>query len=264
MLENSINQFVWKYSARQQMLLVAMTMAYFPTLYVLLEIPKIIINRVIDGSSSYRLFDLELQSETALLLFTLSALLLYLLNATIKLVINIRKGVVGERLIRRLRYTLLEHLLRFPVQRFRVVSQGELISQINSETETLSGYISESVTLPLFQGGTMITVLSFMFVQSFWLGLAAIALIPIQVLIIPRMQRRVNILNHKRVRRVRKFSEYIGETVTGAQAIRIHGVQRYVLAGCSSQLSKLLDVRLKLLRLGRSFSNTIKCNRMQR
>ena len=191
---------------------------------------------------------LNLNSETALVLLTLAALLLYLLNASIKLAINIRKGVIGERLVRRLRYTLLEHLLRFPIQRFRVVSQGELISQINAETETLAGYISESVTLPLFQGGTMLTVLFFMFVQSFWLGLAAVALIPLQVLVIPRMQRKVNVLNHKRIRRIRKFSEYIGETVGGAQAIRVHGVQRYILSGYSLQLNKLLDVRLKLYR----------------
>ena len=141
-MENSINRFVWKYSARQQMVLVVMTLAYFPTLYLLLEIPKIIINQVIGGPATHQLLSLSLNSETALVLLTVAALVLYLLNATIKLAINIRKGVIGERLIRRLRYTLLEHLLRFPIQRFRVVSQGELISQINSETETLAGYIS--------------------------------------------------------------------------------------------------------------------------
>ena len=230
------------------MVLVVMTLAYFPTLYLLLEIPKIIINQVIGGPATHQLLSLSLNSETALVLLTIAALALYLLNASIKLAINIRKGVIGERLIRRLRYTLLEHMLRFPIQRFRVVSQGELISQINSETETLAGYISESVTLPLFQGGTMLTVLFFMFVQSFWLGIAAVALIPLQILVIPRMQRRVNVLNHQRIRRVRKFSEYIGETVSGAQAIRVHGVQRYILSGHSSQLNKLLDVRLKLYR----------------
>ena len=230
------------------MILVAMTLVYFPTLYLLLEIPKVIVNQVIGGDATYQLFDFSLKSETALVLFTAAALFFYLLNASIKLAINIRKGVIGERLIRRLRYTLLEHLLRFPIQRFRVVSQGELISQINSETETLAGYVSESVTLPLFQGGTMITVLFFMFVQNFWLGVAAIALIPLQLMVVPRMQRRVNVLNHKRVRQIRTFSEYIGETVSGAQAIRVHGAQRYVLAGYSSQLNKLLDVRLKLYR----------------
>ena len=247
-MENSINQFVWKYSAKQQMVLVAMTLVYFPTLYLLLEIPKVIVNQVIGGEDTYQLLSLNLSAEAALVLFTGAALFFYLLNASIKLAINIRKGVIGERLVRRLRYTLLEHLLRFPIQRFRVVSQGELISQINSETETLAGYISESVTLPLFQGGTMLTVLAFMFIQSFWLGLAAIALIPLQLMVVPRMQRRVNVLNHKRVRQIRMFSEFIGETVGGARAIRVHGVQRYVLAGYSSQLNKLLDVRLKLYR----------------
>lgn len=230
------------------MMLVVMTMAYFPTLYLLLELPKVIINQVIGGSSNFEFLNLSLRPEYALVLLTLATLFFYLLNALIKLVINIRKGVIGERLIRRLRYILFEHLLRFPVQRFRTVSQGEFISQINSETETLSGYISESVTLPLFQGGTMITVLAFMFIQSPWLGLAAVALIPIQILVIPRMQRRVNVLNHRRVRRIRKFSEYIGETVSGAQAIRVHGIQRYSLAGYSQQLGMLLDVRLKLYR----------------
>ena len=247
-MENSINRFVWKYSARQQMLLVLMTLAYFPTLYALLELPKIIINRVLGDPVTHQLLQFKLSPESMLILLTALTLVLYLLNATIKLAINIRKGIIGERLIRRLRYTLLEHILRFPPQRFRVVSQGELISQINSETEILAGYISESVTLPLFQGGTMITVLVFMFVQNIWLGLAAIALIPIQIIVIPRMQRKINVLNHERVRQVRKFSEYIGETVGGAQAIRIHGIQRYVLSGYSDQLSRLLNVRLKLYR----------------
>ncbi len=247
-MEKTVNQFVWKYSARQQMLLVLMTLAYFPTLYLLLELPKIIINQVISESSTFTFLNFSFEAEEALIFLTLSVLVLYLINAMIKLAINIRKGVIGERLVRRLRYILYELMLRFPVQRFRVVSQGELISQINSETETLTGYISESVTLPLFQGGTMLTVLAFMFIQSPWLGLAAVALIPIQILVIPRMQRRVNILNHKRVRRIRKFSEFIGETVSGAQAIRVHGIQRYSLSGYSRQLGKLLDVRLDLYR----------------
>ena len=242
----TINQFVWKYSARQQLVLVAITLLYFPTLYILLEIPKILVNSVISGPGSFKIAEFDLSPESVLILLTLVYLLLYLFNASLKLIINIRKGVIGERLIRRLRYLLMDRLLRFPIQRFRVVSQGELISQINSEAEPLAGYVSEAVTLPLFQGGTMLTVLFFMFVQSVWLGLAAVALIPLQILIVPRMQRRVNALNHERVRSVRVFSDYIGETVSGAQAIRIHGVQRYVLSGFSMQLNRYFSIRLKL------------------
>ena len=245
-MEKTINQFVWRFSARQQALLVAITLLYFPTLYALLEIPKILINRVISGDEQHQLLVYELGAETVLILLVSLFLCLYLFNAFLKLIINIRKGIIGERLIRRLRYLLMDRLLRFPIQRFRVVSQGELISQINSEAEPLAGYVSEAVTLPLFQGGTMLTVLFFMFVQSFWLGLAAIALLPLQIFIIPKMQRQVNALNHERVRSVRVFSDYIGETVSGAQAIRIHGVQRYVLSGFSQQLDRFFKIRLKL------------------
>jgi len=223
-MDKSINEFIWKHSAREQLILVVSSV----------------------GNGTHDFFNLSLNAESLLVVLIGIYLGLYLVNSFIKLIINVRKGILGERLVRRLRYSLVDRLLRFPIQRFRVVSQGETIAQLNSEAENLAGYMSESVVLPLFQGGTMLTVLIFMFVQSFWLGLAAVALIPLQVFIIPRMQRHVNSLNQERVRQVRSFSEYIGETVSGAQAIRVHGVQRYVLSGFSQQLGRLFDIRLRI------------------
>ena len=228
------------------MVLVALTLAYLPTLYIMLELPKIIVNKVISGTGEHSLFGNMVNAEHYLIILTLIYLALYLLNSFIKLIINIKKGILGERLIRRLRYILIDRLLRFPIQRFRVLSQGETVAQVSSETETLGGYMSDSIVLPLFQGGTMLTVLVFMFVQSVWLGLAAITLIPLQVVIIPRMQRQVNLLSQERVRQVRSFSEYISETVGGAQAIRVHGVQRYILSGVSEQLGRLFNIRLRI------------------
>ena len=245
-MDKSINEFIWKHSAREQLILVVLTLAYLPTLYIMLELPKTIINKVLSSDGNHDFFNLTLDAESLLVVLIGIYLGLYLVNSFIKLIINVRKGILGERLVRRLRYSLVDRLLRFPIQRFRVVSQGETIAQLNSEAENLAGYMSESVVLPLFQGGTMLTVLIFMFVQSFWLGLAAVALIPLQVFIIPRMQRHVNSLNQERVRQVRSFSEYIGETVSGAQAIRVHGVQRYVLSGFSLQLGRLFDIRLRI------------------
>lgn len=245
-MEKSINQFIWKYSSRQQLVLAAITLAYFPTLYAMLELPKIIINQAIENPRQHQLFGLEISPIQFLVMLCLMFLFFYTINGLLKLVINIKKGVMGERMIRRLRYSLIEQTLRFPVQRFHGVSQGEIVSQITSEAEPLAGYISESITLPLFQGGTMLTILAFMFIQNFWLGLVSIALIPLQILIIPKLQRQVNILSRERVRSVRHLSEHIGETVNGAQTIRVHGVQRYVLAGFSARLNQLFDIRYKL------------------
>jgi hypothetical protein len=51
------------------------------------------------------------------------------------------------------------------------VSQGELILMITAETEPLAEFIGESYTLPLFQGGMLITYIIFIFQQDPYLGL---------------------------------------------------------------------------------------------
>ena len=50
---------------------------------------------------------------------------------------------------------------------------------INAEVEPLGGFIAEAFALPAFQGGTLVTILVFMFMQDPIMGLAAIALYPI-------------------------------------------------------------------------------------
>ena len=245
-MQKTIDKFIWKYSARQQIILAIITIAYFPALYAMLELPKIIINQAISSPEPHLILNVTLGPIEFLIALCLVYFVLYVMNGLIKLVINIQKGIMGERMVRRLRYELIEQLLRFPIQRFRKVSQGEIISQITAETEPLNGYISDALALPLFQGGTMITILAFMFIQNIWLGLASITLIPLQVFIIPKLQYQINILSRERVRHIRQLSEHISETVSGAQAIRIHGVQRYVLANFSMRMNKLFNIRYQL------------------
>src|SRR5690606_7252193 len=103
-------------------------------------------------------------------------LALVLVNGAIKYVLNVYAGVVGERMLRRLRFRLYDAVLRFPLPHFRRVSQGELIQMIHAETEPLGGFIGESISTPAFQGGTLLTILAFVFVQDWVLGVAAIFL----------------------------------------------------------------------------------------
>ncbi|WP_458576180.1 ABC transporter transmembrane domain-containing protein [Aliamphritea spongicola] len=132
---------------------------------------------------------MEWQPIEFLLLLSGMLLLTVLISGAFKMRINTYKGVIGERMVRRLRYLLLERVLRFPPGQFQRVSQGEIIATVTSETEPLAGFIGDSLAQPLFQGGTMITILTFMFVQDPILGIVAISMIPLQAYIIPRMQK---------------------------------------------------------------------------
>ena len=60
-MEPSIFKFIFKHSRREQILLLLVTAASFPFLYVSLDLPKTIINEAIGGSDfPQTLFDYEL------------------------------------------------------------------------------------------------------------------------------------------------------------------------------------------------------------
>ena len=103
-----------------------------------------------------------------------------MINGWFKLHINVKKGQVGERMLRRLRYELYERLLRFPLTHFDRTASGAIIAMMTGELEPVGGFIGEAFALPISQGGTLLTIFVFMFVQDPVLGAAAVAFFPLQ------------------------------------------------------------------------------------
>ena len=163
-----------------------------------------------------------------------------------KYVVNVYAGVVAERMLRRLRYQLYSTLLRFPLPHLRRVSQGELVQMINAETEALGGFVGEAVSTPGLQAGTLLTSLFFMFVQDWKLGLAAVALYPLQIWLIPKLQRQVNLLGKERVRQVRRNAEKISEVAMGARDIRANDATVYERSRFSEQLGTVFWIRFDI------------------
>ena len=240
-------KFILRYSAREQLLLLVFTVFAFPFLYVSLDLPKVIINEAIAGTDFPRvLLGFELDQIPYLMALCGLFLVLVLINGGFKLAINVYRGVVGERMLRRLRYQLFSHVLRFPMPHFRRTSQGEIVAMIAGETEPLGGYIGDSVALPAFQGGTLLTILIFMFVQDPVLGLAAIALYPIQAYLIPKLQKRVNVLKKERTVEVRRLSERIGEVVGGIKEVHTHDTSHFELAEFARRMGRIYRIRYRI------------------
>lgn len=239
--------YILKYSWRQQVNLLVMTVASFPFLYYSLELPKLIINKAI-GTTAFpkNIAGFSLSQLEYLLFLCLSFLTLVLINGAFKYAINVYKGRLGERMLRRLRYQLFSRVLRFPTPRFRRLSQGEIVAMITAEVEPLGGFIGDAIALPAFQGGTLLTILVFMFVQDVVLGCAAVALYPLQAYVIPKLQRQVNALAKERVRTVRRLSERIGEAVAMAEEIHVHDTSELHRADFAQICGQIYDIRLRI------------------
>src|SRR3546814_4846543 len=92
-----------------------------------------------------------------LLALSFSFLALVLVNGLFKLVINTRKGRLGERLLRRLRFELADRILRFPLPHLRRVKPSEMATLIKDEVAPPGRFIGDAFATPLFLGGQAAT-----------------------------------------------------------------------------------------------------------
>jgi putative ABC transport system ATP-binding protein len=248
-MESTVFKFIRRHSMPQQFAILVITLISFPFLYFSLDLPKIIINKAIGGDSNdfpIDLLGISFGQVQYLLVLCFIFLVMVFINGGFKFRINLLKGVVAERMLRRMRYLLLSRTLRFPLAQFHKTSQGELVAMVTAEVEPLGGFFGDAYAQPLFQGGTFLTILIFMFIQNPWLCFTAMAMIPVQAYIIPKLQRRINAIGKQRVRHVRQLSDRIGEVVSGVAEVHAHDNSGIVLADFSKRLGDIFNLRFDL------------------
>ena len=258
-MDKNIYKFIFKHTKGQQLYILLVTICSMPFYYASLDIPKLIINSAlkvddpaIQGDEFPRPLTIlgieivDVGQFTLLGSLCVIFLVLVLINGGFKMYINIYKGRMGERMLRRLRFLLYSRILRFPLAHFRKVSQGELIPMITAEVEPLGGFIGDAFAVPALQGGLLLTAIFYIFSQDPLMGAASILLYPIQGYIIPRLQKRVNLLGKARVREVRKLSEKIGESVSGIQEIHANDTAQFELADFSQRLGTIFTIRFQI------------------
>jgi len=207
-LPKTVFRFILRYSMRSQIYLIIGGLLSLPILYLTLELPKIIINGAIDSELSLiEVFGMSLSQTDYLFFLSGLYLIAVLTNGAFKFALNVFKGRVGERLLRRLRLTVFHRWRRGAGSERR----SEVIPLIAQEVEPIGGFASDAFALPVFQGGTFVTILIFMFAQDPFLGAAAITLLPMQIALIPRLQRKVNALARRRVIEVRALGGHLGD-----------------------------------------------------
>lgn len=236
--EPSVLGFVLGRFHRQQAALVALGLLSLPILYATLELPKRIVNGAIE-SGHFPVEAFGMSFEQLDLLFALSALymLALLVNGGVKYLINIRKGALGERLLRSMRLEIYRTWRRMPPGR----RETDVIPLSTQEIEPIGGFAGDSLATPVFQGGTLATVILFMFVQDPILGAAAMTLVPVHLAVVPVLQRRVNARMRRRIQLVRELGADLGRQSSG------HDAQGDVLR-TSATLRSLQQARLEIQR----------------
>ncbi len=248
-IDKSIYRYVLRHTLRGQLFLLLLTVLTMPLVYISLDIPKRIINQAIGGENlPEMILGFEVTQVAFLMLLSVGFLVAVVASGGLKYYLNVYKGILGERMLRRFRFDLYARILRFPSAKIRRTPPAEIIPMITAETEPLGGLIGDAIAAPAFQGALLLTYLSFIFQQDVWLGLASIALYPPQMYLIPKLQAKVNALSKERVKTVRVLATHIGETVQGASDIHANDSGRFEQARTSGHLGRIFGIREEIYR----------------
>jgi putative ABC transport system ATP-binding protein len=270
-MEKSLFRYIWTHSKRDQLIVCAVVLASLPFYFMSLDLPRQIVNQAIqgeafrDGNTTAPFLHLNLEWPGWLgggtleifegfqvgrlgLLFGLSTVFLFfvIVNGAFKYWINVAKGILGERMLRRMRFDLFSMMLRFTPDALRTVKASETATIIKDEVEPIGGFIGDAFITPIFLGMQAITALAFIMIQNVWLGLIALAVIAIQFTIIPRLRRELLRLGRQRQIASRQLAGRIAEVQDGIEVVHVHNSYGWERAEVGERLFNLFTIRLKI------------------
>lgn len=270
-MDKSLFRYIWKHSKRDQLIVCAVVLASQPFYFMSLDLPRQIVNEAIQGEAfregnttapflklsfdlpswlgggSLQLFE-GFQLSRIGLLFALSGLFLFfvIINGGFKYWINVAKGILGERMLRRLRFDLFTMVLRFTPEALRTVKSSETATIIKDEVEPIGGFIGDAFITPVFLTMQAVTALFFIMVQNVWLGLLALGVVAIQLVIIPRLRRELLRLGRERQLASRELAGRVGEILDGIEVVHVHNAYGWERAEIGNRLYKLFDIRVQI------------------
>lgn len=267
-MEPSFSKYIWIHTRKQQLWILFIVAVSMLPYYLAFDLPKQIVNGPIMGTGfetpgATQTFmpttisipwygqvsfigGMELGRMQTLVALSLTFLGLVIINGLFKYYINTYKGQLGERLLRRIRYELVDRILRFRPVFFRRVKGAEMSSMVKDEVEPLGGFTGDAFVLPAMLTGQALTALTFIFVQNVWLGMIALFMATVQILVIPPLRRRLIELGRERQLSARQLAGRVNEVVEGINAIHANDTSNYERADFSARLGHIFRIRYEI------------------
>ncbi|MDZ4095084.1 MAG: ABC transporter transmembrane domain-containing protein [Paracoccaceae bacterium] len=267
-MERSFSRYIWKHTSREQIWILCLVGLSMIPYYLAFDLPKRIVNGPIQGTGFeapgavqtfmpisvdlpyfgvVNLFGgMELERLPTLVGLSLAFLALVIVNGVFKYYINTFKGLLGERLLRRIRFELVDRILRFHPRHFKHVKAGEISSMVKDEVEPLGGFTGDAFVQPAMLGGQALTAMVFIFVQNFWLGLVACGMAAVQIGVIPPLRQRLIVLGRQRQVGARQLAGRVSEIVDGINTIHTYDTSNYERADISNRLGAIFNIRYEI------------------
>lgn len=212
-------RYIWKVSARDQVLLSLLAVMLFLIELVPLELQRRIVNGAVEGRG------FELVGLLCLVYVAVA-----LAHGGLKLVMNVYRGSVSEAANKRLRLQMNPSATAASASAAAQGEEGVKISMIVSEVESVGGFVGSSFSEPLLNAGMLLSIFGYMVFTQPWMALVAFLVFCPQLLFIPFLQEAINRRTKRRIETMRALSVDIVNEAAERAGVRTHQTFRQRIA----------------------------------
>jgi ATP-binding cassette subfamily B protein len=175
--------------------------------------------------------------------------------AVIGVVQGYLNSVVGEGIMRDLRTQLVAHLHTMPLSFFTGTKTGEIMNRVSNDVDNVDNVVTGTLTSIVTNGVIIISTLVAMFVWNWRLALLSVIIVPLMVLPLGPVGRRMYDIR-KKTREKRDLIESITQetlSISGITLIKSFAREAYERARFYDAGTRLMRLEIDLAMVGRWF-----------
>jgi subfamily B ATP-binding cassette protein MsbA len=134
-------------------------------------------------------------------------------------------GTTSQRIIADLRGALFDHLLRLSPSFYTRRHTGDLLSRMSNDVQSVEGAVSNAIASYLRDGLTVVVMLVNCFLIDWKLSLITFVAIPITILPVVRIAKRLKKVTVQSQATLGKISELVQETLSGIRVVQAYGME---------------------------------------
>lgn len=178
-----------------------------------------------------------------------------LLAAGIGVLQGYLNSLVGEGIMRDIRTTLVGHLHRMPLQFFSGTKTGEIMNRVSNDVDNVDNVVTGTLTSIITNVVLIGTTVVAMFVWNWRLALISVAIVPLMVLPLGPVGRRMYLIR-KKTRESRDEIESITQetlSISGITLVKSFARESLERARFYQAGSRLMQLEIDLAMIGRWF-----------
>lgn len=209
-----------------------------------------LIQLLIDNNISVLVSPASSQNEQALAMSGVTQMaLIYLATVVVSFVTGYGQAYMlqktGQKILRKIRQELYNHILKLPMTFFDHYPQGSLVTRVTNDTETLNEMFTSVLTTILRSFITLIGIVVIMYSMDTRLATYVMILTPVIIIISVIFRRVIRKIYYAQRRVLSMINTKLSENISGMRTIQVFNRQKQVSGEFDEINQEYLDLSSK-------------------